>query len=152
MSPSLTSPKNGNVLRVLDPDLPFLAAEAAVDIDNLLSSRSEDLTAIRRLAEQLKNSLKLRPLGEQPRSLMDPATLTVLGEAMLKVLHPFPPSKFEDLLSEASKIAEELSNAEPTSNPKEMQKARNFCLALSRAAAAYSKSIRDLRPSHPFRR
>lgn len=138
-------------LRVLDPDLPLLASEAAIDIDNILSHRSRDFTAIRDLAERLKNSIKMSPAGS-PHSLMDPATLTVLGEAVAQTAGIGYIKKIDDLLSEAVKIGNELSSEDPAKKPEELKRARDFCLALSMAVAAYRKSIRDLRPTHPFRR
>ena len=138
-------------LRALDPDLPFLAAEAAVDIDNMLVGSSRDLRAVRRLAEQLKNSIRLSDTGGSPHSLMDPATLTVLGEAILQARRTSH-SNMEDLLTEVVNIANKLSSEDPLKDREELELARAFCIALSQAAMAYGKSIRDLRPSHPFRR
>lgn len=139
-------------LRVLDLDLPFLASEAAIDIDNLLSNRSKEVTAIRLLADQLRNSIEISSSGEPLRSLMDQATLTILGEAVARTAGEAYSKKVDDLLSEAVKISKELSSDEPTRNPKELERARDFCVALSTAVVAYHKSISDLTPQHPFRR
>jgi len=146
---------NGNPgLRALDPDLPFLASEVAIDVDNLLAGVSVDQKAMRLLAEKLLNSIEIDSAGGPPRSQMDMATLTVLGEAILDVDTVEDPSrgKVEYLLTKASQIANILSDDNPQSNRKDLEHALNFCVALSRASAAYSESIRDLRPSHPFRR
>ena len=151
MSSALAPSHSVKGLQALDPDLPFLASEAAIDLDNLLSNKSKELTAIRRLAEQLKNSIHLSESGSCPRSLMDPATLTVLGEAVLQVAGKNRHSKIEDLLTQAALITEVLSNEDPE-NRDNLEKARDFCVALSRAATVYRKSILDLRPQHPFRR
>jgi len=139
-------------LRVLDLDLPFLATEAAIDIDNLLAKRSIEFTAIRLLADQLRNSIEISTTGEPPRSLMDPATLTILGEAVARAAGEGYSKKVDDLLTEAVKISRELSSDEPTRNLKELERARDFCVALSTAVVAYHKSISDLTPQHPFRR
>ncbi|OGW38716.1 MAG: hypothetical protein A2010_14630 [Nitrospirae bacterium GWD2_57_9] len=139
-------------LRALDLDLPFLASEAAIDIDNLLSNRSRELTAIRLLADQLRNSIEISSTGEPPRSLMDPATLTILGEAVARAAGEGYSRKVDDLLAEAVKIGTELTSADPSKNLKELERAREFCVALSTAVVAYHKSISDLNPQHPFRR
>jgi hypothetical protein len=139
-------------LRVLDLELPFLASEAAIDIDNLLSNRSREFTAIRQLADQLRNSIEISATGEPPRSLMDPATLTILGEAVARSAGEGYSKKVEDLLSAAVKISGELSSDDPTKDRKELERARDFCVALSTAVVAYHKSISDLSPQHPFRR
>ena len=132
-------------LSAQDPDLPLLASEAAIDIDNLLSERSKDLTAIKRLAECLHNSIETGTSGSQPRALMDPATLSVLGEAVSGTLNGGPLKKLEDLLVKASKIAGTLSSDTPMENPDELRQAQDFCIALSRLVMAYHKSIEDLR-------
>jgi len=139
-------------LRALDLELPLLASEAAIDIDNLLSNRSREFTAIRLLADQLKNSIEISSCGEPPRSLMDPATLTVLGDAVARAAGEGYTKKIDDLLAEAAKIGIELSSDDPTKNITELERARDFCVALSMAVVAYHKSISDLSPQHPFRR
>jgi len=139
-------------LRALDLELPLLASEAAIDIDNLLSNRSKELTAIRLLADQLRNSIEISSIGEPPRSLMDPPTLSILGEAIARAAGEGYSKKVDDLLTEAVKIGTELSSEDPTRNIKELERARDFCVALSMAVVAYHKSISDLSPQHPFRR
>ncbi|MDP8207973.1 MAG: hypothetical protein P9L92_14995 [Candidatus Electryonea clarkiae] len=152
MYSDLVSSKNNQGLRVLDPDLPFLASEAAIDLDNLLLKKAQDFTAIRRLAKQLANSMELDQTGTQPRSLMDPATLTVLGVAFGDAVRNHSLHTIEDLLGETTKIARLLSDDNLENNPEELEQARDICVALSKSVMAYHKSIRDLHPSHPFRR
>ncbi len=153
MSSALVPTQSNQGLYALDPNLPFLASEAAVDIDNLISDRPpRDLTAMRRLAERLNNSVVKDSVGGPLRSLMDPVTLTVLGEAMVDTVRSQSLQTIEDLLEEADKIAVTLSKENPKENSQEIKQARDFCVSLSRAVMAYHKSIRDLRPSHPFRR
>lgn len=139
-------------LRALDLDLPFLATEAAIDIDNLISNRSKEMTSIRLLAEKLRNSVEVHSTGEPPSSLMDPATLTILGEAVARAAGEGYSKKVDDLLTEAFNIGTELSSADPTKDIKALERARDFCVALSTAVVAYHKSISDLTPQHPFRR
>ncbi len=151
MSYKLASQGNKG-LRALDPDLPFLASEAAIDIDNLLSNRDKNLTAMRCLAERLKNSIKLDSTDGTSHSLMDLATLTLLGEAMAEAVRNNTFQKIEDLVEEAADVAKLLSSDDPAKDLTELEKARDFCMALARAVMAYRKSIRDMSPSHPFRR
>ena len=139
-------------LRVLDFDLPFLASEAAIDIDNLLSNRSKELTAMRLLADQLRNSIEISSSGKPHRALMDPATLTILGEAVARAAGEGYAQNVDDLLVDVVKIGTELSSDDPTKNFKELERARDFCVALSMAVVAYHKSISNLSPQHPFRR
>jgi len=151
---SAMAPSNlNNEFRALDPELPFLASEAAVDLSNIISGNSEDIGAIRRLADRLRNSIKKSSSGEPSCSLMDPATLTILGGAAAELSSTdVPLRKVDDLLAKTLEIAEFLSSEEMLEKTDKLEQARDFCVALSRAAIAYRQTIRDLRPSHPFRR
>ena len=139
-------------LKALDPDLPFLAAEVAIDVDNMLSGVSNDKTAMRILARKLLQSIDFDSTGVPPRSRMDMATLTVLGEAVSETVEKQSLKNVEELLAKASQIANVLARENPKEDRDALERAGTFCMALSRAAAAYSESIRDLGPSHPFRR
>lgn len=138
-------------LRALDPDLPFLAAEVAVDVDNLLAGTSKDKRAMQCLANKLLQSIKPDYDGGHSYPRMDLATRTVLGEAVSETMEQ-ESQNIKDLLIKASQLANVLASNNPQDDRDELKQARNFCVALSRSAAAYSESIRDLRPSHPFRR
>jgi hypothetical protein len=81
---------------------------------------------------------------------MDPVTLTVVAEAVAHGADS--PRTVDDLLAQADKIAASLSRPDLSENRDDLTSARDFCVALSRAAVAYRESIYDLRPSHPFRR
>jgi len=140
-------------IRALDPDLPFLASEAAVDLANMRYSGSKRMEAIRHLADRLKMSIKKDSSGAPSRSLVYPDALTILGGAVVEsTSEPQSSQKIDDLLARALEIAEFLSSENMQNDPIKMEEAMKFCAALSRAAIAYRRSIRDLRPSHPFRR
>jgi len=140
-------------IHALDPDLPFLASEAAVDLANLRYGDSQRMEAIRNLADRLEKSIKKDSSGVPSRSLVDPDALTVLGGAVVESTFAGQSSKkINDLLVRALEIAEFLSSDNMQDHPAKMEEAMNFCAALSRAAIAYRRSIRDLSPSHPFRR
>jgi hypothetical protein len=111
------------------------------------------MEAIRHLAVRLKKSIKKDSSGVPSRSLVDPDALTVLGGAVVESTFAGQSSeKIDDLLVRALEIAEFLSSENMQDDPAKMEEAMNFCAALSRAAIAYRRSIRDLSPSHPFRR
>ena len=139
-------------LSALDPDLAFLASQAAIELDALLSQRSTELAAVRELAEQLRNSITLSSADGGPQSLMDPATLSVLGEAMNRTHPTQTVTRIRDLVSRAAAIADDLQRSDPIRDRERLEWAREFCVSLSKTAAAYRKSIYDLRPAHPFRR
>jgi len=153
MSTTTTKNRKMTLLRVLDPDLPYLASEAAIELDNLLLGRKSNLKSVHILAERIGNSFEIDRSNGATRPLMDPATLTVLGDAINESQSQPIVIKFEDLIKKASSIADELlKNTNLKDNRKELEWARAFCVALSRLSAAYHKSVFDLRPPHPFRR
>lgn len=138
-------------LYVLDPDLPILASDAAIALDDLLHKRHCNFKSVLSLAERLQKSFTIIPSNGQRSSLLDPATLAVLGEAINKSGPRV--TKIEDLIDKAFLIADVLMTKTNTSgNRKELEWARSFCVALSRLTSAYHKSVYDMRPSHPFRR
>jgi hypothetical protein len=152
MSSTIALPQKKRGLEALDPDLPFLAAEVSIDVSNMLSGVSNDQTAMRSLADKLLHSIEPASTGVPPRSRMDMATLTVLGEAVSETMDKQSLKNVGDLLTKASQIANVLARENPKEDTDALEQAGCFCVALSRAAAAYSESIRDLGPSHPFRR
>jgi len=84
---------------------------------------------------------------------MDPAALTIVGGAAAESCSKDQSSwKVDELLAKAMEIAEFLASEKMRQDNDKLEEAMNFCAALSRAAIAYRRSIRDLRPSHPFRR
>ena len=151
MSSTIISQQEKRGIEALDPDLPFLAAEVAIDVSNILLGVSIDQTAMRNLAEKLSLSVKSVSAGVHPSSRMDMATLTVLGEAVFGTIENQSLKNVEDLFAKATQIADVLAREDPKDDSDALKQAGNFCVALSRAAAAYSESIRDLGPSHPFR-
>lgn len=153
MSTKATKNKKKTPLRVLDPNLPFLASTAAIELDNLLLGRKTNLKPVYILQGMLKDSFEIDRENGATRSLMDPSTLTVLGEAINTSQDQRRVTKIEDLIATASSIANDLSRRTNTKNNRErLEWARAFCVSLSRLTAAYHKSIFDLRPQHPFRR
>jgi len=153
MTTAMEQQINEGEIHALDPDLPFLASEAAVDLANLRSGDSRRMEAIRRLANRLKKSIKKDSSGVPSKSLVDPGVLTVLGGAVVESNSVAQSSKkIDDLLARALEIAEFLSSENMQDDLTKMEEAMNFCAALSRAAIAYRRSIRDLNPPHPFRR
>lgn len=152
MSSTITTSEDKQRLRVLDPDLPFLAAEVAIDVDNLLAGTSTDKIAMHRLAMMLSKSIERDTTSGSLSSRMDMATLTVLGEAVSETVDAHLLKKVDDLLTKASQIANVMASKNPLNDRNGLKQAGKFCVALSRVAAAYSESIRNLYPSHPFRR
>ena len=142
----------GKALRALDPDLPMLATEVAIDLENIRLRRGESLVAATRLSEQLKCSIQYNPAGAGCLSLLDPGTITVLGEAFSSVESGRNITKEEELLGEAKRIAETLSSNDLSNDIQGLERARDFCIALAGAATTYYSAIMEPGPTHPFRR
>lgn len=147
------STSNKGPLHVLDPNLPFLASNAAIELDNLLLRRKPTLKYVYILSEKLRNSFEIDISNGATRSLIDPTTLTVLGEAVNKSQAQPTVTKVEELIEKACSIASDLSKRNfPKDNREKLEGMRDFCVAFSHLVSAYHKSIFDLRPPHPFRR
>lgn len=142
---------NAEMLEAMDPDLPFLASAAAIEIDNLVAGRDSDPAPVTKLATLLRNSFGCPKPDGSMQSLLDPATLVVLNEAVV-LSGSTQLNTVSDLVGRARNIADELSQATATSNSSTLEWARTFCVALSRSSASFHSSILDMRPSHPFRR
>jgi hypothetical protein len=139
-------------VNVLDPDLSFLASNAAVELDLLINGEPTELDAVRELGERLRNSLDKPAPDEPARGLqVDTETQAVLGQAFARA-GADPAIVLSDLWRRTEKIADQLSSAEPAANQSDLERYRAFCLALSQAAAAYRQMIFDVRPPHPYRR
>lgn len=140
------------LLHVLDPDLPFVASQAAIELDDLISGRDSKPKYVFILEKKLRNSLEIDSSESTHQSLIDPSTLTVLGEAINRSHNQKTVTKVEDLITQARSIADGLSIEKKQKNKKKQLKwVRDFCIALSSLAAGYHKSIFDIRPQHPFR-
>ena len=145
--------KTDEILRALDPDLPLLASQAAIELDTLIRKKTTKLSATRRLASLLSKSFEGAQKGPQHHSLVDPATVTLVSRAFLQSHSGGPPVRtVNDLVREASKVAVSLKNTHPDAGQKSLEKARGFCAALAESAASYLQSRYDDFPTHPYRR
>jgi len=140
------------LIYALDPELPSLASDAAVELDLLLNGERPDLQAVRQLAQRLQQSLD-KPAPDQPaRGLqLDTETQTILGQAFTQT-GADPATVLNDLLRRTEEVAQQLSSAEAGTDRTDLELQCAFCLALSQAAAAYRQSIFDMKPPHPHRK
>ncbi len=141
------------LVNVLDPDLPSLASNAAVELDLLINDEPTGLDAVRQLGERLSKALD-KPIPDEPaRGLqVDTETETVLGQAFLQAANADSATILGELIRRTEEISRQLTSARSETARSALELPRAFCLALSKSAAAYRQSIFDLRPSHPFRR
>jgi hypothetical protein len=140
-------------VNVLDPDLPSLASNAAVELDLLINDEPTGLDAVRQLGERLSRALDKPAPDEPARGLhVDTETETVLGQAFLMAANADSAKVLGELTHRTEEIARQLTSAKSETARKALELPRAFCLALSQSAAAYRQSIFDVRPGHPFRR
>src|SRR4029077_14693068 len=83
-------------LEVLDPDLPLLASQAALELDNKSLGQDVELTAVKQLAGALKNSFVSFDTTAR-KSLVDPGAATVLGRALQAARWIRQPSTLDEL-------------------------------------------------------
>lgn len=153
MSPTTIDPTS--VIRATDPNLPFLASKAAIELDKMVRGVSVDTTSIHELSSILRSSFETDESNGGFRSRMDAATLTVLGQAVNQSRTGQQIVQMDKIVEMAVTVADKMlngANGKLREDTDSLEWARDFCVALSRCAAAYRKSLMDLRPSHPFRR
>ena len=127
-------------LHVLDADLPYIASEAAVEIDNIIAGHSEDPTAFKELARRLNRSFGDPPSPDQPKYMVDAGTLTVVDEAIRRTGGE-PTANLSDVVKRAVRLAA-LSDPWSGEHKSDLEWALAFCLALSRATARYRSALR----------
>jgi hypothetical protein len=142
-------------VNVLNPEIPALASNAAVELDLLINDEPTDLKAVYQLGERLNNSLDKSMPSRLVRLHANTETETILGQAFLQVLTTQVNSA--TILSEVARrteeIAQQLSSDDlKTQDKKALEMPRAFCLVLSQLAAAYRQSILETPPYHPLRR
>jgi len=127
-------------LHVLDADLPYIASEAAVEIDNIIAGHSEEPTAFKELARRLKDSFEFPAESERPQYMIDAGTLGVLEEAIRRAGQTREVN-MQDTVARIVNLAG-LPDSELSAHKSDLEWACQFCLALSRVAAAYRSALR----------
>jgi hypothetical protein len=131
----------------LEMDLASLASQAAIELDDLLLGRREELAAVGVLIDKIRDGL---PHG-QP---LDTTTVMAMQRAFIDT----PGSKETNTVSELQTNAAELmarlsgivagaKNQQATA----LEQLRSFCVALSKHSTALQRSPYDYQ-EHPFQR
>lgn len=141
-------------LRAFDPNLPALASQAAIEIDNILVHHAAPggHGAIRKLAQALRTSTGTP--NEAPQHIgLDPVTLNVLHGAV-RGHTSYVPENLNALLEQSQELAGELENAAsiPDLDGEILRRLRDFCVALSGHARAYAQAKHESSDRHPFRK
>ena len=136
---------------ILDPDLPFLASRAAIELDNLLLAQPSSLSAVQDLGKRLREATELRTSGSDCRTLMDPPTVSAISDA-LSAVGSVSVKSLSELAAEAHKVAGDLQGCSPGQERQLIERARLFCLTLSQLATSYQQSVYDSDPVFMQRR
>ena len=139
-------------IRAIDPDLPMLAAQAAIELDNFALGRGSSASAVCKLASRLKNAFQPPNGTGSRRSLMDVSTKILVGRALDSSRIGSPTTEVNEKMGEVWEVANQLEVVGQHTAPDVLAQLRGFCTALAKNAASYRRSIHDLTPSHPFRR
>jgi hypothetical protein len=139
-------------VNALDPELPSLAADAAIELDLLINGEPAGVDAVHRLGKRLRETLGQPQAGQTARGLqVDTEMETVLGQAFIGSGDD-PATILQHLFQRTQEISNQLSSAQGGTERRQLEWQRAFCLALSQSAAAYRQMIFDVRPPHPYRR
>lgn len=136
--------------RSLDPDLSFIASQAAIELDNLLLRTGGGLDAVARLAGCLQRSTGITGGGTETKHLMAPQTIDILSRA-IDASGDQRITTIDELARRASQIAADLGASKSGGGDDQIKRLRDFCVALSRVAAADRRAMLDMRPSRPLR-
>jgi hypothetical protein len=138
-------------LRLYDADLPMLAAQAAIELDSLRRGRSIGLKTVSDIGQRLRSSVDISHDSGR-RAVLDSGAFAIVGQALDSSEWSGRLKTTNQLINETAEIAEAMNNLDDAADPGLIEKIRNFCVALSRYAAAYRQSLHDLAPADSFRR
>ena len=132
-------------LQVLDPFLPLLASEAALELDGILLGQSlPDEPAARELAKLLSESFFDAEAGSA--SFIDSSVLTIIGGAMKAARWSSAAiDTAAQFLSLGRELAGQLHAADAETDADVLKQLREFCIQLSRFAIHYRQRLYPMR-------
>src|SRR6266542_1183899 len=118
----------------LGSDLPSIACQAALELDNLLLGRANALPSVRELSARLTEEVPALPDLASPLSLIDPSTVVVLHGTFQESQITTPSDNIEDLTRQAGEIVRRLKAASDdppaarASDKEGLRQLKQFCL------------------------
>ena len=136
-----------------NPELPTLAARAAVELDALRRGRSDDAESVTKLSQLLRDSVQKveLPQGRQLAALMDASTVVIVARA-LRRSEKKEVNTTKEVWELTREIADALAQAASQQTGARLDDLRDFCLEVARGTAAHLHTFRSSRAPHPFRR
>ena len=134
LSVDLNESKGGTVFSTFDPDLPLLAAQAAIEVEMFRLGKSTRLSSVHNIASLTSISSGIKSSSNPNRSLVDPVGGSVFAKAFSSSLSSKPTTSLEQLEIASEEMARELGEIGPqsSSSSKQLTTIRDFCAALSR--------------------
>jgi len=136
---------------VLDPHLPLLASQAALEIDDILQKKQTSVDAIQRLVNILNNTFENECHKPASRCFVDNSAATIFSQA-LKYRSPRTLADLAEQAWEVTKELESVKNEGAGDNAPELTTMKTFCLNLARSAATYRQKFEHSRPLPSYRR
>lgn len=157
MSTSVLPPAVSGHKEFLGEDLETVSCEAAIELDNIISGRSQTTDSLKRLAERLTRELPEASDFSSIKHLVDPSTVIVMSGAIRELPGAGQLNEVQELTRAAGRVAKRLLavSGDPAGSLRDvpsLEQLRAFCLALSKSAAAASGSVIEAKPEHPYRK
>jgi hypothetical protein len=134
-----------SAFRATDPGIPFLAAQAALELDLLSKARGTSLEHVEKLADLFVD------VGKPVVEYYDPVTSGVISKALCTFFAPSPES-LTDFVARKREIGEILRKVAHGDNETPVDRLRDFCLAISQFSSASQSDVYGNRERHPFRK
>ena len=147
--------RRGSVSWAVESGLPFLASQAAVELDCMSYGDDIEPAAVYALAELLEKRVKNGNGSSTTRSI-DPSSAAILRQAYSSSYgrHLTESGEIQrttgELADELRKVADQVRTA--LEDHDSLERLRKYCLDLSEAAQSYRSNVFAPRPVHPYRR
>lgn len=140
--------KVGDVLELSSPvgNIPLLAIQAAEELDELARGRQSPSGSVAKIISVIRNSLFTNDAGAK-KSFVDSTNITVFSRAYDGWVPENKIATTSKLVLKAKEIVKSLEQSSGAHKKADLEKLRDFCLALATATASYGEAIDDFRPS-----
>lgn len=141
--------------RAYDSNMPFIAANAAAEVDNLINNRSYKFDYIKKLSELLSKTPDKSPKSGNSRSsvsIMDPLSSTIFERAFEESSNTNL-SSFDELNKKIQQLKKEINALiieDNIENQSMLTSLRDFLIALSKYSLSYRQeySSDNSKPSY----
>jgi hypothetical protein len=152
-------PSSSVVFWALEPRLPDIAVQAAVEFDWLIQGKhgqpvpNASRDSINKLCWLLSEAIGETHLDTDSKAFVDTLGLNLFTKAY-NDSHAHPVKTRHELMSAINQLITSLGKAQQESEVEEdvLVRMRDFCVALSEYAASYRQMIYGNRQGHPYRK